>query len=296
MKILHLIDPTFNYSLKNKKSQLLNSVDCDFSYDEYHTSLGDLSYEQILSVVPKFDSVNFCKETFVDNETYKNSILLIKYIQSIRPVTNFVQDQLNTFTDNIEYLRARPDTPVLWVFGCSHSHGVGLLPGELRYADIVSQHLGLPLKLVSKPGSSLHWSARHLFNADIRPNDIVIWQLTTPNRVSVYNGVHTKEVVLSCTDNRYLVEVNTDEQIYFNHLTLLMFGVQYLRAKNIKFCLTSIEPYPPVDVGLEYIKYPEYCYALEFQVDQGTDGMHHGPLSHKNLALCLINHIQCNND
>jgi hypothetical protein len=126
------------------------------------------------------------------------------------------------------------------VFGCSHSHGVGLLPNELRYSDIISQELNIPLKSITKPGSSTRWSLRHLINANINPTDLVIWQITTPDRISL-PGLPSNELVLSTIKNRYLLEVYTDEQIYFDHMSLINYGAQYLRAKGVRFVMTSIE-------------------------------------------------------
>ena len=294
-KVLHIVHPQFNFSTVNKNSILLNDVTVDFSHDEYHTSLGDLSAKDIISVVTKFDTINFCKDTFnkVD-DLYKETTVLLNYLQNFKPVTNFIVNEVTEFTDHPD-IHTRLKEPVLWVFGCSHSFGVGLRDNELRYSEILAQELGLPLKLIAKPGSSLHWSLRHLMNADIRTGDTVIWQLTTPGRVSIFNGKNVEETMLSRTPSRHLLEIYTNEQIYFNHLILLRFGVQYLRAKNVNFRLTSIEDLPETLLRNEYTKYPEYCYAPGFNVDIGTDGLHYGPLSHKTLALRLLDHIQCKN-
>jgi hypothetical protein len=295
-KILHITHPEFNFSTINSNSKLLTSVIPDLPHNEYHTSLGDLSSKEVISVAPSFDTINFYQEHF-DKKTdnlYKETVVLLNYLQNFKPVIGFSREPVIDFT-NHPGIYDRSDTPVLWVFGCSHSYGVGLRNNELCYGKILSQELELPLKLIAKPGSSLHWSLRHLMNSNIRVGDTVIWQLTTPSRVSVFNGNHVEEILLARTSNRHLLEINTDHQIYFNHLTLLKFGVQYLRAKNVNFRLTSIEDRPETNFRNEYSKYPEYCYAPGFNIDIGIDGLHYGPLSHKNLAFRLIDHLQCKN-
>jgi hypothetical protein len=290
MKILHLTETTFNYSLKNPNSQLLDSVDCDFAHFEYHTSIGDLQIDQIIAIARHFDHVDVIVEGFnPSTSSYYEVVSLCKFLNDEFGPS---QDIVNFVDDNNIY--QRPDEPVLWVFGCSHSHGVGLLPDELRYGEIVSNELKLPLKLISKPGSSLNWSTRHIINADIRPHDIVIWQLTTPQRFSKLNGKHVDEIILSTSKDRHLIEVMTDEQIYFNHISLLNFGVRYLRLLNVKFVITAIVDNTGMFQYLtEYTKYPEYCYSSGIRIDLGTDQLHVGPLGHQLLAKRLINHIQC---
>lgn len=260
------------------------------SHNEYHTSLGDLPADQILSIAGQFDQIKFDIEGFdLASDIYKETQILCNYInKNIEPV-NFVDNQS---------IYQRPLDPVLWVFGCSHSHGVGLKPTEKKYGEIVAENLSLPLKLITKPGSSLHWSTRHVVNANIQPNDIVIWQLTTPPRVSVFDGTNVEEIMLAKSDNRSLVDAMTDEQIYFNQISLLNFGTQYLRKLGVTFVLTSIiNPDNMYSFLLEYVNYPEYCYNAEsINVDFGTDGVHIGPIGHHLLAKQLTDHIQCIDD
>jgi len=211
-------------------------------------------------------------------------------------VNNFFVDQIETFIDNLN-ISSRPADATLWVFGCSLSHGVGLSPNELRYSDIISQELNMPLKSITRPGASLRHSLRHLVNASINPTDLVIWQITIPNRISL-PGSPPNELLLTLTKNRYLLEVYTDEQVYFDHMSLINYGVQYLRAKGVRFVVTSIGP----DSALfykykkEYVKYKEYCYSPNFHVDVGNDNLHSGKISHKNLALSILNHLQYTHD
>jgi hypothetical protein len=293
MKTLHLTETTFNYNLKNTKSQLLDSINCDFSHSEYHTSIGDLQVDQILAIAHHFDCVDIVPDGFDVNSTvYKETVSLCQYLSKYPDADLFPV----TFADH-EDINQRTNDPVLWVFGCSHSHGVGLRPNELRYGEIVANKLKLPLKLITKPGSSLHWSTRHIMNADIRPHDTVIWQLTSPTRVSKFNGKHVEEIVLARSNDRHLIEVMSDEQIYFNHISLLNFGVRYLRSIKAKFVITALVANTDMYQYIkEYNKYPEYCYSNGIHVDLGTDKLHAGPLGHQLLAKRLIDHIQCKND
>lgn len=286
MKTLHLTNQFFNYNQKNPKSILISSVDDDFSHNEYHTSIGDLQMDQIISIAHHFDYIDMCDDQFDQtSDVYYDTVFLHQRISK-----NSSVNQLPiTFTDNIN-ISARTNDPVLWVFGCSHSYGVGLRPGESRYGEIVARQLQLPLKSIVKPGSSLHWSTRHLINANIQPGDTIIWQLTTPPRVSVFDGNEVKEILLANSNDRHLVIGISMEQLYFTQLSLLNFGVRYLRACGAKFVLTSLNA--DSNYTAEYNKYPEYCYSDGIFVDYGTDQKHLGPKGHQLLATRLLDHIR----
>jgi hypothetical protein len=292
-KTLHIAHPNFDISSINNKSILLDVPTDILPNDVYHTSLGDMSAADILRVSKKFEVINFIPDNFNPTEPiYYETVILLTHLQHLMNVSNFSVDQIDTFTDNLA-ISSRPKNTTLWVFGCSHSHGVGLLPDELRYSDIISQELNMPLKSITKPGASTRWSLRHLINAIINTTDLVIWQLTIPDRISL-SGKPPTELMLSATKNPHLLEVYTDEQIYFDHMSLVNYGVQYLRAKGVRFVITSIEPNSKMSYNYkkEYAKYKEYCYSPNFNVDTGTDNLHFGKISHKNLALSILNHIE----
>ena len=294
-RVLYFTHPNFDFSSVNKTSSLLTGKDQILNGDEYHTSLGDLDTSEILTLLPQFAKVVFIKEGFDPSDTlYRSTVRFLNYIQSFKQIENFIPTTPTSFIDHPE-LSTRADTPTLWVFGCSHSYGVGLRPTESKYSEIVARELDLPLKLIAKSGSSLHWSLRHLINANLQVNDLVIWQLAPPGRLSQYNGHTVNEIAVGHSNNQHLLEVNNEDQIYFDHLTLLNFGVNYLRAKGIKFRFLTFGDFLNNEYQEEYFKYPEYCYAPGFNVDLGTDNKHCGPLSNKILAKVVLDHIQCKN-
>lgn len=292
MRVLHFTCPTFDYSTKNQNSILVNSVNCDLSTNnEYHTSLGDLSVPEILSIVDKFDEI-----VFDDNEFEKNSQLyvetanLLEYINTRSNNVKISNTREKSFIDN-NNIFDHPGEPTLWIFGCSHSYGTGLELEEQRYGNILSKSLNMPLKMIAKPGGSMNYSLRHIVNSYFKPNDLIIWQIINPARLSYFNGKHVEEIVLSNSKNRTIIDFFSDPQIYFNHFTYINIGVQYLRALNCNFILTSLD-HNDYNYLNEYKNYPEYISIKDFAVDRGTDNLHFGKLSHKNLALSLLDHIQ----
>jgi hypothetical protein len=142
---------------------------------------------------------------------------------------------------------------------------------------------------VAKGGSSTRWSLRQLMHADIRPEDIVIWQLTTLERFTVKQENKWPQEVMLKNLSRAVILATTDEQLWFDQISLINYGVQYLRACNSNFYMISLDGQTPmIHRCLEqYTRYPEYCYGADWQVDIGTDGLHPGPKSHNLLYQIL---------
>lgn len=289
-RVLYLTESTFDFSQVDSTSQLITKVQENLLPGTYHTSLGDLTVAEIIQIATQFNHIKFEYQGFdCNSDVYKESLLLYKYLTKHIISTVGGSEQ---FTDHADISNRLPQ-PTLWVFGCSHSHGVGLRFNELNYGQLLSRSLDMPLKLVTKPGSSLHWSYRHLFNSPIGPQDIVIWQLTTPGRISRFNGKQVNEIVLNNTKDRKLIDSITLEQLYFTQISLLNTGVRFLQALKCKFMLTSITDFGShSDYVSEYVKYPEYCSNYGLHLDSGTDGTHAGPLSHQAIAQRLLDHIQ----
>jgi len=295
-KILNITCSTFDVSDTIPNSILVTNVNQDLSGDEYHTSLGDLTPSEIIKVVPAFNEIKFYPNGFDQTSSvYFETVILLTSLSHRIKVSNFDAGIVKNFTD-IDVVSRDPE-PTLWVFGCSHSHGVGLTLPEQRYSNILQKHLGLPLKSITMPGSSIQWSFRHLINANIQPGDTVIWQLTTPDRLTWADPSPT-EIMLSKTKKKDLVNVWNDSQSLFHTLSILNAGVQYLRSKSVKFAITSILNLQSLfyQYLVEYVKYPEFCYTPDWLKDLGTDNLHAGPLSHQALAQALVDHLQYYNE
>lgn len=293
-KKLYIIEPTFDASTVLPSSTLLTSISHAMTKDEYHTSVADLSTNDIISAAKLFDQVELIDHGFDKNSsTWFETKIVLNYLCHRYTVLNYHCDLPLTFTDHLG-ITNKDNKNKLWIFGCSHSHGVGLDDLDQRFGHLVAKHFDMPANFVTRPGSSVQWSLRHLINADISAPDVVIWQLTTPHRLTLYD--HTpNEILLATSNNRCLIDVFNDQQMFFHQCSLIDYGVKYLRAKNIKFVMTSILNQQTLFYNYleEYSKYPEYCYTPECNLDLGTDRQHLGPLSHRAIAFRLVDHIQC---
>lgn len=289
--ILHIVAPTVDFNTVIPESRLLGHG-ASITASHHHSSLADADFDTIVEIAHHCDRVIFHSEQFdLDSELQKATMCLLTYLNHRMPVENFTAD--DSF-DPFDMDLSGDANPCLWVFGCSHSYGYGLDHEHQRYSNILAKSLGLPLRLVASPGSSLNWSLNCLIRSAIKPTDTVVWQITTPGRLSKYHSnkeiIHTKIAL-----HPALLEFYNDDQIFFDHCNLIQQGVAFLRAKKIKFVMTSILPKDSdwfYTYNQEYVKFSEYCYAPNFAVDFGNDGVHTGPLSNKILASRLQDHIQ----
>lgn len=279
---------------KFPQSQMVTSIDQSVPGDEYHISLADFDLSAVLNFAKKFDCINLVNDYFdQDKEMYQETCVILNHLRHTRTVSNFAgYENLNFLDPQLDLSKSSKRT--LWVFGCSHSFGVGLQNKDQTYGNILANKLECQARIVAKPGSSVQWSLRHLMNANISTQDIVVWQLTTPGRFDVVKDNNLiSTAYLNSDSGKSLVNFYNDQQLFFHQACLINQGVRYLRSLNVKFVLTSIlgKSQTYYQYLNEYTAYPEYCYTPTF-IDTGTDGVHAGPLSHQRLAQDLLDHIQ----
>jgi len=294
-KILHLFNPVVDFGLLNPKSILINKVGTKIIADQYHTSLGDLFAAEIIIVSKSFDIINFVSDQFdVESDLYRETVILLQFLKHRYCVTNFPISKSAVLTNVYQPLSRHNTDPLVWVFGCSHSAGVGLLSDQKSFGTLLGEAIGAPARIIAQSGSSTHWSFRHLFSADIQEQDTVIWQLTVPERLTRFcNSVSTEVQLRNSTE--LLKKLNDDDNVFFNQASMLHAGTKYLRSKKCKFVITSLlagSNQHRFRYLQEYLTYQEYCYSPDYSVDIGTDGVHVGPLSHQRLANSLLDHVQ----
>jgi hypothetical protein len=277
------------YFVADKNSILLTDANFNHYFNtpgQFHTSLGDITANNLLKIADQSCAFVFVDQGFdSESELLKKTKIFLNSISDTNRIQGYLRPAVDTF---VEDTVTRSGTPTLWVFGCSLSAGVGVAHTDV-YSTQLGRSLKLPVTTVAKLGSSTRWSLRQLLHADIQPGDILIWQLTTIERSTVKRpGKLPKEVMLK-DQPREIVVSTTDEQLWFDQISLVEYGVKYLRTAGIKFYMVSLDSNSPVlDRCLEqYTRYPEYCYVPDWQVDLGTDGLHPGPGSHHLLYQFL---------
>ena len=284
-----------------------------------YTSPGDLPKDigilwKLLTVA---DKVIYCPSTeWTDNKhidtVFPTSCMqgLTEHLLLILPDKEKVQ--------NLDYTKLVPDpiplrdqrivdTPQLWCVGCSISHGIGVAPTE-RYGDLISKKLEIPCSFLTRPGSAIDWAADQILRSDIRKGDIVMWGITSANRLTF---VHENKLLTGITANSYKVIPNLNSIV--PEKTLLSQNTVYKHIYSIKqvinFCnkcqatLLMIGLIPS-DNTIRYLatlpEYHHYQYQQKYHndifktifEDYGNDGEHPGPAQHKLYADFILDLIQ----
>lgn len=295
MKTLVISSPFYDPLTRSILITEQNWKDNDSAQGEFHTSLGDITSTSLLYFCDNVNEIQFEDFGFESiPDTRDTTHMILNSLSHRFNIKGFNKEPPDTYL-NHDMIRPKADR-VIWIFGCSYSHG-SALNSDQTYSYHLHTQLGLPVVLVTQPGSSLRWSLRHLMHANLHPNDIVVWQITTFIRDSIkdQSGMNPVEIIYD-DKNLYRAKLLTFEQMIFNHLSLVDYGVQYLRAKNQNFYLTSVDTKEFSKyrnrILIEFNKYPEYCYTPDFVVDFGQDNAHPGPRSHKIMADFLLRKIQ----
>lgn len=211
----------------------------------------------------------------------------------------------------------------LWIVGCSISDGEGVLPSE-RWGALVSQHLNIDAQFLTEKGSSIEWAANQILQADIRPGDVVLWGLTSPNRYLYFNDLGRQQHILpSFNVNLGLSETRLTE------LNLAFKAVEYIKqTKNflakidcklfIGFMLPGLPEHKEIILKefnndhLFFIAFNKsheknnltFCTSEEDALnrsklkflDVGTDGIHPGPKQHMKYAEMFLNKLNMKTD
>jgi len=240
-----------------------------------------LKADQIFYSPPKIWSDN--SDRFVW-DTQKKYLEFLLYDISIRH--NNVQGLDLSNYQNTYYLNLVDKRPVaqkcLWIAGCSIAHGVGVNQTE-KFGAIISKTMNIPVSYLTKGGSSIDWAADQIIRSDIRPDDIVIWALTSENRAPVIKN-HSIAVEsnpdLLLNETRLYKSITGVHQVinFCKKISCQLIIFPTICSPNLKLLLTDCENYYHTPYQISWIDY-------------GTDNMHPGPKQHQYWAKFCLTHI-----
>jgi hypothetical protein len=257
----------------------------------FFSALGDLNFDNLKSLALTCDEIKIPNDLL---STVSNTSVntLMNHLSHFKPTPQWRRQLPNTQT-TVDITRKYSE-PTLWTFGCSHTAGVGLDNPDIEcYGHLLAGQLSMPWQNVSKSGSSTMWSLTHLLNADIQPNDIVVWATTSPDRDRFIQDNKVIELQMQ-NMSRDMMGYFTDEQIAFRHVFNVNCGVQYLKALEINFIFFSL--LPPLDYNqyfeTKFSLYKEWCPTFDWFLDFSNDQSHPGPKTHQHLANLAHNHLK----
>jgi hypothetical protein len=238
---------------------------------------------------------------------YLNFFKRLKKFKDTEKIQNFgwhTKINKNLFAQLHQHRQS--DDKTLWISGCSITYGVGV-SWDQRYAALLEEKLKLPTILLAQPSSSIAWQADQLLQSDIRQGDLVVWGLTSFNRINYADGTNWKTGTIS----NYL-ELPKSKQYwsidYFNSATQSIPCIKNI-LQVMNFCqkigaklylINLLEP-----TWVDFILSQEETYldltepfdleGRQMFLDLGTDNHHPGPKHHKKYADAIFNFIKENN-
>ena len=281
-----------------------------------YTSLADLpkNLEIFYNILNSADKIVYCPPAqWSDNKT----VDVADPGASIQGLTetfllllsNSVQvDNLNLGTVNPVVLvdSRKIEQSQLWIAGCSISHGIGVELQE-RYGQLLARELNMACSFLTQPGSAIDWAADQILRSDIRKNDLVVWGLTSPQRLTyIYNNE-----LLSITPINYQKfsqiknivpsELYSQNTIY-KHFYSIQQVINYCKKCQANLLLVGILPgcYSLLNFLQFQKNYVHIPYSLNFEgsifssqlLDIGTDNEHPGPKQHIQYQKLILDKIK----
>lgn len=209
---------------------------------------------------------------------------------------NVVGLDLSNF-DSTPYINLKTDRPSndrsLWVVGCSTTAGIGVDDNE-RYGVLLSKRLNLPVSFLADPGSSINWAADQILRSDIQEQDIVVWGLTSEDRMSFWNPStnklmhvhsHSKDV------EQLKLSYKTINQLLVHETNLLSAIQKIYEVSNFcnkikaKLLIFNIHSSNTLNLHLNNVKeFLVYLSTSNKYIDVGNDNRHPGPKQHQAYA------------
>ena len=175
------------------------------------------------------------------------------------------------------------DSKVLWISGCSISHGEGVEDSQ-KYGQLLSNKLNLPVRYLTKPGSSIKWQSDQILRSDIQKDDVLVWGLTQESRtVKIAGGeVRTEQdPVVRLSELRLYDAITGIHQVvnFCRKIQCQLILLPLLSSEVLNLLLTHLD---------EYTHLPYRTKTLDY----GTDNLHPGPLTHEWYAKHAVNKIR----
>lgn len=173
---------------------------------------------------------------------------------------------------------------VIWIVGCSLSHGDGVLPDQ-RYGHLIARETGRPVRWLTRSGSSLEWQADQILRSDLQPGDTVIWGLTSENRSPM---AHDGWVVPWPDHSMEDLHYRLHETRYYKAITSVFQVINSCEKIGCELILLPLMASEKLQIALMRER-TFHCLPYHTRyLDLGTDGVHAGPLQHRCWAdSCL---------
>lgn len=194
------------------------------------------------------------------------------------------------------------EDPRLWVGGCSTTFGVGVGKNE-RYANVLGDHLDMPLTVLARPGASISWACDQLCRSNIQPRDLVVLGITILPRFAWFHRGELSMIQLSY----YRLNPEFEKVIPFSQLdsdqrlyeSMAAIGRLENFCQKVSANLIMIGIHANINLSAQLANRNNFIFfhgrnGLDFDsefLDLGDDQCHPGPKTHKSYAHAIINKL-----
>jgi hypothetical protein len=176
------------------------------------------------------------------------------------------------------------DKSQLWIAGCSITAGFAVKFDE-KYAVNIAQNFDGKFLDLSKPGSSMEFSADQILRSDVRKGDTVVWGLTSEYRAPYWN----RKTQQCESINNYTFDHSrtnraddiADETRLYKSVISFNQVANFCTKVNARLIAVPIICSEALQLLLNN---HEWYYQLPYQpsfIDLGTDDLHPGPKQHQ---------------
>lgn len=268
----------------------LNSPDTVVGY----TSLADVgNHEQFFQLCNKVDKLYYrppVQWSHPDHQYYTEHVLA--WILQYKNIDGFeyLLKRNQQFSQDFLQDTRKTNQSQLWAVGCSITFGIGV-DTEQTYREIIAKKLNLEHSNLSCTSSSIVWQSDQICRADLRPNDIVLWGLTSQHRIPViydnkvlHLNSHTYKKYPELISKFPINLLDNDTLLYHNVLAVRR-AYHVCRKIGAKLVILGLMP----DFDNLYLHYnvPVFRHLKPIHhdyIDLGTDNIHPGPEQHKVFA------------
>lgn len=305
-------DTTSQYykTLSLSESTLVDSFDVEYLIG--HSSPQDAgSYLNLEIIAAKAKEVYFtnpAQSEFSSNVFYYEYLDWLKEFQfKYGTVKNFPILNIDPYNWNVTRIQ-QPAVPTLQkndaVFiGCSFTEGVGLTHNSQKYSTQVAEYFGLNCINLAVVGSSNGYLFEVFSKLNFYPGQLVVLQFTLLERLRYCNndGVLQHIAFAYPPYSPAMLEVYNNKFLFYETLTKLRLVNQIAEARQLKLAVW-LDNYKEEHHGHYTKEQQMYFYNMKsfvpanlmqnYFVDVGTDNLHPGPESNRNIAQILINFIE----
>jgi len=292
---------TYYKKLNLEQSKLITLINENYSIG--HTSPQDTgTYENLNKIALKADKIYF---TYPAQDEFDDEIFYHEYLDWIKEfhfkykkISNWKNIELDGYNWNLNLPVLTSNDAVF--IGCSFTEGVGIDNPECKYANIVSRNYNLNCINLGKGSSSNSYFFEVFSQLNFTNGQLVVIQLTVLERLrycSEKDNLKHIQLAHLPSYNLNLIDVYNNKFLFYETLKSIRLIQSIANEKNLKLAIW-LDNYKEEHQGHYTRLQQRYLYNLrsfvpaylmqDYCVDKGTDDLHPGVESNKNIANTLI--------